>query len=284
MTEQFHNTRSETNISPLWGAFPVEQFLIRHWDFSSTLPAADQRHGLVQAYLQLDSIPKDWDATGRVYLTTTISRVPEEREIREILGPWQPPRLCKVALHSDEKFRLSREINEDYDPALEEDYRTWIVLDDQAWFEGDWTVAHNVFLELASPTSNHDPFTHRHFGHPEELEPLRQKLREVVASAVCLKGKGNTVEQLKTHDIEAGNAGMEIQAKVVASFLFVADAEAFETEKLRLIYLYARDTAQVYRGVGDARPLEREENSETARFGTIAMGMNGVYQLVTEAF
>ncbi|OTB16747.1 hypothetical protein K445DRAFT_11030 [Daldinia sp. EC12] len=282
MTEQFHNTRSETNISSLWGAFPVEQFLIRHWDFSSTLPAADQRHGLVQAYLQLDSIPKDWDATGRVYLTTTISRVPEEREIREILGSWQPPRFCKSRLGRKVSFESGD--HEDYDPALEEDYRTWIVLDDQAWFEGDWTVALNVLPELASPTSNYDPFTHRHFGHPEELEPLRQKLRESVASAVCLEGKGSTVEQLKTHDIEAGNAGMEIQAKVVASFLFVADAEAFETEKLRLIYLCARDTAQVYRGVGDARPLEREENSETARFGTIAMGMNGVYQLVTEAF
>ncbi|KAK6950753.1 hypothetical protein Daesc_007278 [Daldinia eschscholtzii] len=73
-----------------------------------------------------------------------------------------------------------------------------------------------------------------------ELEPLRQELRESVALAVRLEGEGNTIEQLKIDDIEAGNAGMELQAKVVASFFFVADAGAFETEKSRLLYLDTR--------------------------------------------
>lgn len=47
-------------------------------------------------------------------------------------------------------------------------------------------------------------------------------------------------EHLKVDDVEAGPAGMELQAHAVASFLFIADAEAFETEKLRLLFPDAR--------------------------------------------
>ncbi|KAI1104574.1 hypothetical protein F4804DRAFT_181948 [Jackrogersella minutella] len=259
MPEQHQNIKSEADVSPPWGAFPAEQYLIRHWEFSSTLLAADQRRDLIRAYLQLDSIPKDWDATGRVYLATTIARVPTEREIREILAPWRPIRWREAALHlwrdrddeevwlrtcyregSDKAFREFRETDEDYDPAFEEDCRTWTVLDDQALFDGDWSAALDILPELAGPAPNYDPYAHRHLGDPGELETLRQKLRESVASALRLEGEGNTAEQLKVDAVEAGDAGMELQVNAVASFLFVADCKAVETEKLRLLYLDAR--------------------------------------------
>ncbi|KAI0099452.1 hypothetical protein F4814DRAFT_433275 [Daldinia grandis] len=259
MTEQLQNIQPEINISPPWGAFPAEQYLIRHWDFSSTLSAADQRRDLVRAYLQLDSIPKYWDATGRIYLGTTITRIPTEHEIRDILAPWRPLRWRKAALDlwrdrddeeiwlrtyygqgSGEKFHEFRETDEDYDPAFEEDCRTWSILDDRALFEGDWFTVFDVLPELVGPIPNYDPYVHRHLGNPDELETLRQKLRESVASALRLEGEGQTVGQLKTDHIEAGAAGMALQANIVASFLFVVDADTFETEKIRLLYLDAR--------------------------------------------
>ncbi|ROW07589.1 hypothetical protein VPNG_06808 [Cytospora leucostoma] len=69
---------------------------------------------------------------------------------------------------------------------------------------------------------------------------MRKELRESVALALRLEGQGNDAEQLKVDDVEASPAGMALQANVVSSFLFIADAEAFETEKLRLSFLDTR--------------------------------------------
>lgn len=75
----------ETNVTPPWGVFPSEQYLIRHWNFGDTLPAADQRLNLIQAFLELDTIPRNWDATGRIYKSTAITRTPTRREVMRFL-------------------------------------------------------------------------------------------------------------------------------------------------------------------------------------------------------
>ncbi|ROW04861.1 hypothetical protein VMCG_04888 [Cytospora schulzeri] len=258
MAEQGQDIQSELEVSPPWGAFPSEQYLIRNWDVSSALSTANQRRNLIRAFLQLDSIPQDWDATGRIYnaTTTTITCIPTEHEVREILQPWRPLRWREAALHlwrdrddeevwlrtyydqdSDERFRELREVDEDNDPAFEEDCRSWAVLDDEVLFKGDWFAAFDMLPELAGPTAGYDAYSHRRLGDPDELEGLRQKLHESVASALRLEGYGNNAAQLKIDDVEAGPAGMALQASVVASILFIADAEAFETQKLRLLYL-----------------------------------------------
>ncbi|KAI0906411.1 hypothetical protein F4823DRAFT_627070 [Ustulina deusta] len=253
------STGSHTNVTPPWGAFPVENYLIRHWDFGSPLSSADQRRSLISAFLGLDAFPKDWDATTRVSNASTITRIPTQREVQEILAPWRPLRWREAALHlwrdrydeevwlrthygagSDQKFAELRAACEDNDPAFEEDCRAWTVLDDQALFDGDWSAALHILPELTGPTSGYDAYSHRHLGDPVELGTLRDKLRESVASALRLDGQGNDGEKLKIDDVEAGSAGLRLQASVVASFLFVADAEAFETEKLRLLFLDAR--------------------------------------------
>jgi hypothetical protein len=45
---------------------------------------------------------------------------------------------------------------------------------------------------------------------------------------------------LRRDDVEAGPAGLALQALVMGSFLFVADGAALETERLRLLFLDAR--------------------------------------------
>lgn len=234
----------------------------RHWDFSSVLSAAGQRRDLIRAFLQVDAFPREWDTTGRIYNymapNTTITRVPTEQEIREILVPWRTPRWRRAALRlwcnrddeevwlrtyygedSDAKFRQMREVDEDFDPWFEDHIVPWTVLDDQALFNGDWSAVFDTLPELAGSTRGQDPYSHRHLGDPEKLESLRQGLRKSVTSALRLEGHGNDPEELKIDDVEAGG-GMELQAHAVATFLLVADAEAFETEKLRLLYLDAR--------------------------------------------
>ncbi|KAK8050309.1 hypothetical protein PG994_012039 [Apiospora phragmitis] len=258
MTEQVQNAEFEMDVSLPWGAFPAEQYLIRHWEPASARSAVDQRRDLIRAFVQLDAIPQDWDATGRVYQSITVTRVPTEQEVRDVLAPWRPLRWREAALHlwrdrddeeiwlrtqygpdSDEKFQRLREADEDCDPAFEEDCRSWTVLDDKALFADDWSAALDILPELVGPTAGWDAHNHRHLGRPDELEPLRRELRDSVASALRLEGQGNDAAQLKTDDVEAGG-GMALQAHVVATFLFVADAETFVTEQLRLLFLDAR--------------------------------------------
>ncbi|GAP93033.2 hypothetical protein SAMD00023353_10200170 [Rosellinia necatrix] len=252
----------DANVTPPWGAFPAEQYLIRHWDVSSALSATEQRRSLIRAFLDLDAIPRDWDATGRIRTATTaaaIARVPTRREVADILAPWRPLRWREAALRlwrdrddeevwlrthygggSDDSFAGFREVDEDSDPAFAEDCRAWTVLDDRALFDGDWSAALDVLPELVGPTSGYEAHSQRHTGDPERLEALRGGLRESVASALRLEGQGNSAGQLEIDAVEASPAGLRLQASVVASFLFVADAEAFETAKLRLLFLDAR--------------------------------------------
>ncbi|KAI1110745.1 hypothetical protein F5Y14DRAFT_454715 [Nemania sp. NC0429] len=128
-----------------------------------------------------------------------------------------------------------RAIDEDCDPDFEEESRDWTVLDDAASFDfdGDWKAALYLLPELAGPASTLEPYSHRHLGgNPEEVE----RLRGVMAS--CNEHE----QQLTVDEMEAGTAGMELQACAVTSFLFVADAEAFETDSslLRLLFLDLR--------------------------------------------
>ncbi|KAI1152339.1 hypothetical protein F4825DRAFT_450536 [Nemania diffusa] len=231
----------ETNVTPPWGVFPSEQYLIRHWNFGDTLPAADQRLNLIQAFLELDTIPRNWDATGRIYKSTAITRTPTRP-----LHLWRDRNDEETWLRahfekdSDDKFVELREAAEDNDPAFEEYCRAWTVLDDRNLFKGDWSTVLWVLPELAGPTQGYEAYSHRHMGDYERFEVLRGKLRESVASALRLEGQGNDSERLKIDDVEAGPAGMRLQANAVASFLFIVDAEAFGTEKLRLLFLDTR--------------------------------------------
>ncbi|KAK9418254.1 putative WW domain-containing protein [Seiridium unicorne] len=201
------------DVSPPWGAFPVKQYLIRYWDNSSALSTKDQRRDLVRKFLQLDGIPRDWDAT---FDDTTIARVPTELE-RSNFGDVAAMREVWLRTHyaedSFDKFNELRESAEDNDRAFEEVCRSWTVLDDSAVFKGSWLAALDLLPELAGP---------------------------IPASALRLEGRGNDAEQLKVAEVEVGPAGKELQAHVASSFLFVVDTEAFETGSLRLLFLDVR--------------------------------------------
>ncbi|ETS88168.1 hypothetical protein PFICI_01996 [Pestalotiopsis fici W106-1] len=246
MADQGQALGPAADVTPPWGAFPAEQYLIRHWDFSSTASAGDQRRDLIRAFTQLDAFPEEWDATGRKRRATTVARIPTEREVREVLSPWRPLRWRDAALHlwrnrndeevwlrthydedSDAKFSEWRETDEDYDPAFEEDCREWTILDDPDLFNRDWSTVFEVLPELLGPVYDYDPYSNRHLGRPDKLQELRENLR-------------NSADHLTPDEVEAGRAGQDLQSNVVASFLIVADLEAFETDKLRLLFLDAR--------------------------------------------
>lgn len=246
------------DVYPPWGAFPAEQYLIRHWDAASPLSVGDQRRGLIRAFLELDAIPKEWDATGR-RRDVPVARVPTEQEINEILVPWRPLRWREAAHHlwrhrddheiwlrthyaegSDAKFKEMRDIDEDYDPCFEEDERSWTVLDNADLFKGDWSVALDLLPELVGPPVNGDAYSNRLWCGFQNIEVLRQELRESIAARLRFGAQGDEAEQLKVEDVEAGYVGMDMQVNVVFTYIFIADAEAFETDSLRLLFLDAK--------------------------------------------
>ncbi|KAI0143459.1 hypothetical protein GGR57DRAFT_508163 [Xylariaceae sp. FL1272] len=123
---------------------------------------------------------------------------------------------------TDERFAEMRAICESNDSAIEEDCRTWTVLDDRS------------LPNLTVPP----PF--RRPRAPQGATRYAARIRRLGHSALRRSGQGNKSEQLEMDDVEAGPAGMSLQASVVASFLFVADAEAFETGRLRLFFIDGR--------------------------------------------
>ncbi|KAK3897826.1 hypothetical protein C8A05DRAFT_38591 [Staphylotrichum tortipilum] len=152
-----------------WGSLPVEQYLLRNWDPSSPLSATAQREQLVRAFIQSD--PPE---------TEPAPVTPSPEQIRNILEPWRPQKLRRIAHeHANSgpscQFYFLRTYYGDppkyHDAALAEfldeledcmsadlSPEDWwyVVLDDAEFFsvgeEEDWErKVYDVFPELAAP-------------------------------------------------------------------------------------------------------------------------------------
>ncbi|KAL4746451.1 hypothetical protein BDW72DRAFT_210399 [Aspergillus terricola var. indicus] len=95
-------------FTPCWGRLPVEQYLIRYWNHSSSEPNDQQRLRLAREYIHLDQIPKEWDPTdfGEAWYEPDPSdtdpafapkRIPTEHEVKTILRPWRSQHIRKRA-------------------------------------------------------------------------------------------------------------------------------------------------------------------------------------------
>ncbi|KAJ5544835.1 hypothetical protein N7461_007139 [Penicillium sp. DV-2018c] len=83
---------------PQWGQLPVEQYLIKHWDHSSSEPTGDQRLRLIHQFLDLDEIPKELGPNCHASDTyEALSHFPTAYEIDTILRPWRSDNLRKIA-------------------------------------------------------------------------------------------------------------------------------------------------------------------------------------------
>ncbi|KAL3494682.1 hypothetical protein BJX62DRAFT_247086 [Aspergillus germanicus] len=96
------------NFLPRWGRLPVEQYLVRNWNHTSPEPPSNQRSRLINSYIHLDAIPKEWDPTdfGEAWYEPDAndtdpafapSRIPTDAEIDLILRPWRSHDLRKKA-------------------------------------------------------------------------------------------------------------------------------------------------------------------------------------------
>lgn len=176
---------------------------------------------------------------------------PTANQVRQLLAPWRSLQLRKAATSiwrdrfdeavwlrthypagGDAQFAEWREADADNDPDADDENlkSAWTCLDDAALFDfGDnWCRVFDILPELAGPVQGYVRcgFEGDGFG------VLRAQLRD--ACARLRDGAERDAEA------ETGAAGMALQVMAVNSFLIVADAEAWETGLLRLLYLDAR--------------------------------------------
>ncbi|KAK3292205.1 uncharacterized protein B0H64DRAFT_445162 [Chaetomium fimeti] len=218
---------------PAWGALPVEQYLIRKWDPSSELSPDEQRAALVADYINEDVLDSD-------LLASPPSRLPTETEIAEILEPWRPQKLRRIAAvylvensaiytwcflrtyygggaADDAKLRGWLDLDECESAGINPEDEWHAVLDDPGLFDvgDDWQQVYAVLPELAARESD------RRF-----TDELVEEARDWATSH---KQPGEEVD-----DEEYGDCIMRL-ATIRSAWLLVLDKEAFETGELGLI-------------------------------------------------
>ncbi|KAK4038658.1 hypothetical protein C8A01DRAFT_37425 [Parachaetomium inaequale] len=238
MSQDQATNASASAASPAWGSLPVEQYLLRNWDLTSTLSSPAQRQHLVRAFIQADSV------AGADAEQST----PSAEQIRTILEPWRPQRLRQLAhkhcamtgpfeefyflrthyaggSEDDAKLREWLDLDEYVSIELPREEEWWVVLDDAELFdlgenEGDWQRVYDVFPELAVPSVARDVVTDSKMYYIRSnlkwLEPDGEPQEEDWAEAVreVVYGLGNK--------------------------LLVVDRKAFETDELGLVFRDAK--------------------------------------------
>ena len=173
-----------------------------------------------------------------------MTRIPTDDEIRIILAPWRPILWRNAAAQlwenrddhavwlgthygegSDSQFRAWRDWDEDCNPNFEEKEIAWLVFDDPNVFDvgDDWRRALDIVPELAA-------LGYKNTTAPAVREQLHDEIRARVAD-------GENAEEVAIWEAEYGEHGSKLQFQSAASYLLVADAQAWKTQTLRLLFL-----------------------------------------------
>ncbi|RYP24056.1 hypothetical protein DL765_000784 [Monosporascus sp. GIB2] len=196
----------------------------RHWDATSPLDPAEQRRVLIHAFLDEESLPEEWFPRGN-----SISRAPTSDEILEVLEPWRPLKLRRIATEisrnqgkgdliilrtyyggdSDERMAEILEEDELSDAFFSPDIQWWRVLNDPELFD---------------------------FG--DDWERVLEILPELVGQSGFKVFRGVPAEGLaEARDSDDPVGDIQYLASIGHGPLLVADKEAFEENELRALFL-----------------------------------------------
>ncbi|KAJ6057005.1 hypothetical protein N7460_000279 [Penicillium canescens] len=223
-------------IIPPWGSLPIEQYLIRNWNHSATDAASQQRQRLIHLFLELDEIPEEY-----VCLDEFPPRMPTPVEINTILQPWRPDNDLRRKAYYMSKDDVLVFLRTHYDPNDDDKMNEWIhetdLFEDNAWwaclnnpylfnFGPDWQQVYEIMPEVAGPVD------HRRrsdgSGKPQSFRASPEKNREGLHERRCDRSK--TTVDLANH----------LQNVSIMVYIVIADQEAFQTGRLRLLCLDAK--------------------------------------------
>ncbi|CAI4215994.1 unnamed protein product [Parascedosporium putredinis] len=135
--------------TPPWGSLPVEQYLVRNWDWACTDDDDDQRRRLVEKFIDEDVLEPEVSMEGPRLLTIA----------QKLWKSGPPDDYYFLRTHygggSDDDAKLEEWLNQDPCEGVElnpED-KWWVVLDDAELFDfgDDWQRVYKVLPELAAP-------------------------------------------------------------------------------------------------------------------------------------
>ncbi|KAJ5240325.1 uncharacterized protein N7469_001916 [Penicillium citrinum] len=211
----------------LWGSLAAEAYLVAKWDDLLKECPEQQRSRIIQKYLDSD-IPREWTVA-----TTRLE--PTAMQIDTILRPWRPDKLRRQA-----QFIFTEEtpivLRTHYQPEDEEKFRNWITepltsrripwwafLDDKNFYDfgADWRRVYNVMPEIAGPMGGQSRRSPDH----REINYFRKEFKRNLRRQGIWEPKIN-------EDI-----ALRLQRVVTATYILIADQEAFDTGCLWLLYL-----------------------------------------------
>lgn len=185
--------------------------------------------------METDVLPDRWMDPGG-----GVSRVPTVEEVRDILAPWRPQKVRKIAHRylgrgnqyvilrtyygqdSDDKMAAILEDEEDGDESVDPENNWWRVLDDAQLFDfgDDWQRVFEILPELVGHRGQQ---IHRGLSQAK-ITSIRQQFAEFDQEDT-LDQVGPIVDQIQK-SAAAGNGP-----------IFVADEQALEEKLLEVFYL-----------------------------------------------
>jgi hypothetical protein len=246
---------------PKWGELPVEQYMMarflcilyftetanvpqRYWDFAAAESPTQQRLRLIQQFIDLDEILREWDP---VNYGAPSPRMPTMEEIDVVLRPWRSQELRQKAwqiLESGNNAPIF--IRTHYTPEDDEKIKEWVTaseeFENQAWraslndanlfnFGFDWQRVYEIMLEVAGPVSGAG---YKRYLSPEIVEVSRTQLKTSLSKAKRNEPDRWREDPHRFIELEAA----DLLRTVAAAYIFVADQKAFESGgQVRLLYV-----------------------------------------------
>ncbi|OBT61051.1 hypothetical protein VE03_09141 [Pseudogymnoascus sp. 23342-1-I1] len=216
-------------IYPPWGSLPVEAYILKNWDASSSEDPAKQRKELVQAYIRTSPL-------DRLSLSPV---TPSQRQIEAILVPWRTMFQRDIVSEQGELgcVWLRTDYSEGTDDAHEslvENVDFCIVVDDEDRllddeelynFGDDWRRILDVFPELVNSDGAYA--THQEFL--QEAEEFLIKGKAYLAGGDIPDSSFGWIDSIK-YNSPAGEADQTIM---------VEDKKALETKQLLIVFIDA---------------------------------------------
>ncbi|KAJ6038312.1 uncharacterized protein N7446_005122 [Penicillium canescens] len=243
---------------PPWGSLPVEQYLIKNWNHSSTDAPSQQRRRLIYRFLERDEITEEF------LLDERPPRMPTPEEISLILHPWRSDNVIRRKAYYMSKDSVLVFLRTHYDPEDDGKVNEWVyetdLFEDNSWwaclndphlfnFGSNWQRVYEIMPEVASFVDR----TQR-FAPSRELHCFRASLKKNPPTKEQ-KAAHECIDKRRKMSEESENRLRDIN---IAAYIVIADQEAFRSGLLRLLCL--DDRQNIIREVRvDQKPAEITE-------------------------
>ncbi|KAJ6012375.1 hypothetical protein N7522_002730 [Penicillium canescens] len=210
----------------------------RNWSHSATDAPSQQRRRLLNRFLELDEIPEEY-----VSLDESLPRTLTPEEIDTILKPWRSDNDLRRKAYYMSKDNVLVFLRTHYNPHDDGKLKGWIhkndLFEENAWwaclndpylfnFGPDWQRVYEIMPEVAGHVDrkrrSDDPSKLKHF-RASSARSLQTRDQE------CLHGWRESLVKM------TGELAKPPPNVTFATYIVIADQEAFQTGRLRLFCL-----------------------------------------------